>query len=579
MNVCPDDERLLRYHAQELPRPESDWIRQHVDACARCADQLASAIKREEQLVSRLRDAVRNGRSVPEASPGHAAPGSRADASPPPIIPEYDLLKRIGSGGFGHVWLAKHRLTGLLHAVKIISRAGGAQGDAAQLELEGIRRVKERIAGHPHLIPIEHVGQTDASLYYVMPLADDARGSGVYTPDGYEPMTLSDELRRRGPLPVDEAIAITRAVLSGLECLHTAGLLHRDVKPANVFRCAGRWQLGDTGLVARHGRLENRAGTPLYAPAEGVVERSGDLYCTGTMLAELVSGRTPRTGVDPFAVRASAGSRAPKDVASVIARACDPDPARRFQTAAEMSACLSPGRPWRVSPYWLVAAALLASVAWLRFAGVSPRESVHRPDSSARTDHPAAPELMVEWSPSPHSTARGPLDEFALPLRTGNVLYLRGRLPEASYPYVFLLSAAEPPQCLYPDEDRSVEPVAEFVSPIPQPEHGPRTSGWELENPPGTKVVLMVVLDEPVADVSTLSSELARVGVPQLDARTMWVGDPERPQVIGRRDRGVRKVPTSAAPSLLDSIGGTIRNRIRSARMIAFPHVDTRETR
>jgi len=167
-----------------------------------------------------------------------------ADASTPkvPRIPDYEVVAFIGKGGFGDVWLARQLLTDVFYAVKTIPRI-----EIGEVEIEGVRQYKQRASGHPNLLRLEHVGQTDECYYYIMELADDARGSGVRTPTGYEAATLAEHIKRHGALAAQDAVEIVAQLLGGLEHLHDAGLLHRDVKPANVFCKDGRWKLGDMG--------------------------------------------------------------------------------------------------------------------------------------------------------------------------------------------------------------------------------------------------------------------------------------------------------------------------------------------
>lgn len=97
----------------------------------------------------------------------------------PPCIPDYDLDRPIGSGGFGTVWLAVNSTTGRPCAVKVIPLD---RGEVAGREIVSLAKLETRAGRRrPHLMPIHHVGKTPAHLYYVMDLADDIRG-GTYTP-------------------------------------------------------------------------------------------------------------------------------------------------------------------------------------------------------------------------------------------------------------------------------------------------------------------------------------------------------------------------------------------------------------
>ena len=96
----------------------------------------------------------------------------------PPNIPDFDLIRPIGRGGFGQVWLATNRATGALRAVKVIllRRADGL--DPAGREITSITRLEANLRRrHRNLVTIHHVGKTDEHLYYVMDPADDVSGS------------------------------------------------------------------------------------------------------------------------------------------------------------------------------------------------------------------------------------------------------------------------------------------------------------------------------------------------------------------------------------------------------------------
>ena len=131
----------------------------------------------------------------------------------PPEIPNYRLIKRVGEGAFGEVWLAEEVLTRIYRAVKIIRGRGTSK---QRVELEGVRQYQQRSHGHPHLVQVLTVGQTPDCLYYVMEAADNALGSRVAAPEDYYPLTLASLLSREERLPLDTALEHTTAILGGL---------------------------------------------------------------------------------------------------------------------------------------------------------------------------------------------------------------------------------------------------------------------------------------------------------------------------------------------------------------------------
>lgn len=98
-----------------------------------------------------------------------------------------------------------------------------------------------------------HVGRPDA-LYCVMELADGYGTAPTFSADDYEPRTLQADIDRKGALTLAGSAPVVRAVLGGLAHLHAQGLLHRDVKPANVVFVEGRAKATDVGLVASRSR-------------------------------------------------------------------------------------------------------------------------------------------------------------------------------------------------------------------------------------------------------------------------------------------------------------------------------------
>ena len=119
---------------------------------------------------------------------------------PVPVIPDYELIRPIGEGGFGQVWLAPNRITGHLRAVKMIPLHDSARTGAAGREIMSITRLQANVRSEAaNLLHIHHVGKTDTYLFYVMDLADDVTGCPPSNEPDYHPATLKDRLAC-GPL-------------------------------------------------------------------------------------------------------------------------------------------------------------------------------------------------------------------------------------------------------------------------------------------------------------------------------------------------------------------------------------------
>ena len=210
------------------------------------------------------------------------------------------MLRPIGRGGFGEVWLATNRTTGHLRAVKVIPLARSGATDPAGREITSITRLEANLrTKHENLLDIHHVGKTAEHLFYVMTPADDVSGVAASTESGYRPASLAQRLES-SPLEPEECRRYAQELLAGLEHLHQAGMVHRDVKPANCLFVDGRLKLGDFGLLTEAHPLVSRVGTQTYMPPDGRMDTRADVYAAGLVIYEMISGmpadRFPRLG-------------------------------------------------------------------------------------------------------------------------------------------------------------------------------------------------------------------------------------------------------------------------------------------
>jgi serine/threonine protein kinase len=258
------------------------------------------------------------------------------------MVPDIELIRPIGEGGFGQVWLGRNQTTGQLRAVKVITLGGAPARDRAGREITSLTRLEANLRRqHPNLLTIHHVGKTDQCLFYVMDPADDLDGGPATTRESYRPATLA-HLLARGPLESSQCGPYADQLLSGLAWLHQAGMVHRDIKPANCLLVDGQLKVADFGLLTHAGPQVSRLGTEKYMPPDGRMDARADVYAAGLVIYEMVTGmpveRFPQLGDrardvvdDPVLCR----------LIRLVMEAGQPDPQRRPPDAAAMRKQLS----------------------------------------------------------------------------------------------------------------------------------------------------------------------------------------------------------------------------------------------
>jgi WD40 repeat protein len=271
------------------------------------------------------------------AMPETAQPDALS-AGPVPVVADHELLRRIGAGAYGEVWLARS-VAGAYRAVKVVWRANFEHERIYEREFTGLKRFEPSSRLHPGLTDVLQIGRDDRAgyFYYVIELADPAEGSEAELPDRYVPLTLGELLRRRGRLPVGECAHIGAAIAEALEFLHRQGLVHRDVKPSNIIFVGGQPKLADIGLVTGLGDARSFVGTEGFIPPEGPGSPQSDLYSLGKVLYEMATGKSRLDFPDLPGGLQTAGDMAEfAELNEIILRACSPEAARRHQTAEEL---------------------------------------------------------------------------------------------------------------------------------------------------------------------------------------------------------------------------------------------------
>jgi len=252
-------------------------------------------------------------------------------------VADHELIRPIGEGSFGVVWLAKNIL-GSYRAVKVIYRRNFKDERPYQREFQGIRHFEPISRSHGSFVAILQIGKNDARgyFYYVMDLADDCKRGQDIDPQTYKPRTLSSELESRGKLPLHECVQIGMALVAGLGHLHHQRLIHRDIKPSNIIFVEGKAKFADVGLVTNRGKPATIQGTEGYIPRKGSGP-SADLYALGKVLYELSTGKDRLEFPDlPTNITTGKDLQAVRRFNDFLLRACDPEPNARFQSAREM---------------------------------------------------------------------------------------------------------------------------------------------------------------------------------------------------------------------------------------------------
>jgi len=268
------------------------------------------------------------------------------------LAPDYDILQEIAGGGMGVVFAAQQRRLDRRVAIKILRPEQATAIAAERFLAEG--RLLARL-DHPNIVTVYDAGEADGLLYYVMEFIAGE--------------TLAERLTR-GPLPAADLFRLSQDLLAALTAAHALGVVHRDVKPANIFLRDGRALLGDFGIA--RWREENEQafttpgeliGTPRYMSPE---QRDGlhstfrtDVYAAGLVIWEAGAGSRWPFYQNPDTAD---WSRLPAGLAEPVRKALELDPERRWADARGFAAALT-RRPVRRRGLIAVAAVLLLALA------------------------------------------------------------------------------------------------------------------------------------------------------------------------------------------------------------------------
>jgi formylglycine-generating enzyme required for sulfatase activity len=347
---CPGCARVMVVPAR-VAAPVSGEARQTVPpAPGRAPAPIPTGLGEPPTHPSSISSDLTDGK---EASDAEDAASLTEFLAPPQAADElgrlggYRILEILGHGGMGVVFLGEDTTLGRKVAIKaLLPRL--AQNKASQQRF--LREARAAAAlEHDHVVAIHHVGEDRGAPYIVMPFL---RGE-----------SLDQRLKREERLPLADVLRIGREAAEGLAAAHAMGLIHIDIKPANLWLEAprSRVKILDFGL-ARAAAQESRltqvgsiVGTPAYmAPEQGrgeALDARCDLFSLGVVLYRMCTGEQPFHGSDPLSTLMSVAmyeppppielnAGIPRELSELVMRLLEKDPAKRIASAGDVIAVL-----------------------------------------------------------------------------------------------------------------------------------------------------------------------------------------------------------------------------------------------
>lgn len=330
--------------------------------------------------------------------------GIGASADLPPgtrLAGRFTIKQRIGTGGMGVVYRAHDDALGITVALKLLRPELAARPEV----FERFRRelLLARQVSSPRVVRIHDIAQDEGRWFISMDFVDGP--------------TLGRWLDGRGPVPVEQVLALARQISEGLQAMHERGIVHRDLKPSNILLDAdGNARIGDFGVARSIGSIElthtgTIVGTPDYlAPEQArgdTVDARADLYALGLILYEMLAGEPAFAGATPAESIARRLTSTPADIESrrpevprwlarVIAKLLKPNPAHRFPDAATLLRSIDERRTPRSTQAWVAPLAGLAAAGLLVAAFLGWRSA---PPTMPASGPPPPPRIVIVAEP------------------------------------------------------------------------------------------------------------------------------------------------------------------------------------
>jgi tetratricopeptide (TPR) repeat protein/tRNA A-37 threonylcarbamoyl transferase component Bud32 len=366
-NTCPDPERLRAFLLGLLPAAEVDALETHVSGCSPCVRAL-EGLNAEDVFLQAVHHGFQAGRAevTPSDDPLIAqlcrlrafsatdrAGDTVVDPEPEALaIAGYEVLQRLGAGGMGVVYKARHKELSRLVALKMIR--GSAAADAEQLAR--FRREAQAAARlqHPNIVQVYEVGVCAGRPYLALEYLDGG--------------SLAQQLTA-GPRPARLAAELVATLARAVEAAHQQGVLHRDLKPANVLLTAdGMPKVADFGLAkwlpgpteeatstpSQHTQSGALLGTPNYMAPEQALGKStelgpaADVWALGAILYETLTGRPPFQAPTILETLEQVRMQEPvpprrlqpklsRDLEAICLKCLEKEPARRYRSAEALA--------------------------------------------------------------------------------------------------------------------------------------------------------------------------------------------------------------------------------------------------
>ena len=362
----PTDQTLHAYGLGQLDDASAEAVNAHLEGCPDCRQRVAALTS--DTFLGRLRDAQArpesfrpavsstDGLSMLATGPAPAAPPP-AGTLPPGLadLPNYEILRELGQGGMGTVFLARNTLMGRTEVLKVVSGHLVNRRGIIDRFLGEIRNAAK--LHHPNIVAAYTAHQLGESLVLAM--------------EYVEGLDLSRLVKAKGPLPVANSCTYVHQAALGLQHAHEHGMVHRDIKPSNLMLAKqgnrGVVKVLDFGLakVTSEGAVDaglthegQMLGTPDYIAPEQIsnarrADIRADIYSLGCTLYYLLAGKPPFRGDSLYDILQAHHSMDARplnlvrpevsvELAALVAKMMAKEPERRFQTPKELAQALAP---------------------------------------------------------------------------------------------------------------------------------------------------------------------------------------------------------------------------------------------